>query len=102
MSSKDRKDFVEISLIIMKDNSFVIQSVTFFFQIDHAIEVGTRLAINSKDALDQIVQSSDHEYRRKPKKKVGMKLSKALRMVRPKSILYYNFTNPGNTDARVL
>ena len=43
--------------------------------------VGTKLAMDGKDALDRIVQSSDHEYRKKPKKKVGMKLSKALRMV---------------------
>ena len=43
--------------------------------------VGTKLAMDGKDALDKIVQSSDHEYRKKPKKKVGMKLSKALRMV---------------------
>lgn len=42
---------------------------------------GTKLAMDGKDALDKIVQASDHEYRRKPKKKVGMKLSKALRMV---------------------
>ena len=37
--------------------------------------------MSSKDALDKIVQTSDREYRKKPKKKVGMKLSKALQMV---------------------
>jgi hypothetical protein len=37
--------------------------------------------MDGKDALDKIVQTSDREYRKKPKKRVGMKLSKALRMV---------------------
>mgnify|MGYP002803813879 FL=1 len=49
-------------------------------KIDDAVEIGTKLAMDGKDALDKIVQTSDHEYRKKPKKKVGMKLSKALRM----------------------
>lgn len=64
--------------IIMK--SLVILSAVLV-QVDHAVEVGTKLAMSSKDTLDEIVQSSDHEYRKKPKKKVGMKLSKALQMV---------------------
>ncbi|CAB4000828.1 Hypothetical predicted protein [Paramuricea clavata] len=44
------------------------------------VEVGTKLAIDGKDALDKIVQTSDREYRKKPKKRVEMKLSNALRM----------------------
>lgn len=37
--------------------------------------------MDGKDALDKIVQTSDSKYRAKPKKKSGMNLSKALRMV---------------------
>ncbi|XP_028395642.1 uncharacterized protein LOC114519665 isoform X2 [Dendronephthya gigantea] len=49
-------------------------------EVDNAVEVGTKLAMDGKDALDKIVQTSDQEFRKKPKKKVGMKLGKALRL----------------------